>query len=90
MLANVKSRRTGITLRPTARDENGLESIDGVFSSPEKPPVKKTGGNHASSSDGESMDIDQSKDILHAALELLLYQMSSILRLIGRHYPRSN
>lgn len=89
LLANLRSRRTGITLRPTARDENGLESIDGLFSSPEKSPVKKTGGNQASSSDGESMDIGQSKDILDAALELLLYQTSSSLRLIFRHYPRS-
>lgn len=60
------SRRTGITLKPTARDENGLESIDGLFSSPEKSPVKKTGGNPAFSSDGESMDIGQSKDMLNA------------------------
>ena len=64
VLANLRSRRTGITLRPTARDENGLESIDGLFSSPEKSPIKKTGGKQASSSDGESMDIGQSKDIL--------------------------
>lgn len=87
--ANLLSRRTGITLKPTARDENGLESIDGLFSSPEKSPVKKTGGNQASSSDSESMDIGQSKDILDGVLGLLLYQMSSGLRLLVRHYPRS-
>lgn len=89
LCANLRYRRTGITLKPTARDENGLESIDGLFSSPEKSPVKQTGGNQPSSSDGESMDIGQSKDILDTALELLLYIMSPGLRLLVRHYPRS-
>ena len=36
--ANLRSRRTGITLRPAAHDENGSEPIDGLL----PPPVKTT------------------------------------------------
>ncbi|KAI9754300.1 MAG: hypothetical protein M4579_004764 [Chaenotheca gracillima] len=39
----VKGRKTGITLKETARDEHGLEIIDGIFSSPAKSPVKTNG-----------------------------------------------
>lgn len=54
-------RRTGITLREGKRDEHGMEEIDGMFSSPEKSPVKENGFNHHGNettigSDGMSMD----------------------------------
>ncbi|KAI9845664.1 MAG: hypothetical protein M1837_004638 [Sclerophora amabilis] len=39
----VKGRKTGITLKEAARDEHGLEVIDGIFSSPAKSPVKANG-----------------------------------------------
>lgn len=45
------------------RDENGLETIDGIFSSPEKSPAKPNGVNEISTiSEGESMDIGQSEN----------------------------
>ncbi|RJE17999.1 Cupin domain protein [Aspergillus sclerotialis] len=54
-------RRTGITLREGKRDEHGMEEIDGMFSSPEKSPIKENGFNHHGNettigSDGMSMD----------------------------------
>ncbi|OAX78764.1 hypothetical protein ACJ72_06927 [Emergomyces africanus] len=36
-------RRTGITLKEGKLDEHGMEEIDGMFSSPEKSPVKING-----------------------------------------------
>lgn len=36
-------RRTGITLREGKLDEHGMEEIEGIFSSPEKSPVKVNG-----------------------------------------------
>ncbi|PGH30883.1 centromere protein C [[Emmonsia] crescens] len=36
-------RRTGITLKEGKLDEHGMEEIDGMFSSPEKSPVKTNG-----------------------------------------------
>lgn len=36
-------RRTGITLREGKLDEHGMEEIEGIFSSPEKSPVKING-----------------------------------------------
>jgi centromere protein C len=38
------NRRTGITLKEGRLDEHGMEEIDGMFSSPEKSPVKTNGG----------------------------------------------
>lgn len=59
-------RKTGVTLQPGVRDEHGLESIDGIFSSPEKSPAKPYGLNQISTiSEGESMDIGQSTGIKH-------------------------
>ncbi|MCJ1467799.1 hypothetical protein MMC07_006424, partial [Pseudocyphellaria aurata] len=56
----VRGRKTGVTLKPGVRDENGLETIDGIFSSPEKSPAKTNGVNEISAiSEGESMDIGQ-------------------------------
>lgn len=54
------SRRTGITLREGRRDEHGMEELDGMFSSPEKSPLKSNGiynGNDTIiGSEGMSMD----------------------------------
>ncbi|KZM26709.1 mitotic fidelity of chromosome transmission- protein [Ascochyta rabiei] len=52
----VQGRKTGITLEERARDDNGLEAISGIFSSPEKSPPKRGSTNTAS----ESMDIQES------------------------------
>ncbi|KAL2825425.1 kinetochore CENP-C fungal-like protein [Aspergillus cavernicola] len=51
-------RRTGITLKEGKRDEHGMEEVDGIFSSPEKSPVKENGFDMSDSigSDGMSMD----------------------------------
>lgn len=59
-----------MTLKAGVRDENGLESIDGIFSSPEKSPAKSNGLNQISTiSEGESMDIGQSEDFIYAVFE---------------------
>lgn len=54
------NRRTGITLKEGRRDEHGMEEIDGMFSSPEKSPVRVNGFGHGDESvmgsDGMSMD----------------------------------
>ncbi|KAL2001591.1 hypothetical protein VTN02DRAFT_1546 [Thermoascus thermophilus] len=53
-------RRTGITLKEGKRDEHGMEEIEGMFSSPEKSPVKYNGFGNANEtiigSEGMSMD----------------------------------
>ncbi|KNG82556.1 Cupin domain protein [Aspergillus nomiae NRRL 13137] len=53
-------RRTGITVKEGKRDEHGMEDIDGMWSSPERSPVRENGfsdGNESSvGSDGMSMD----------------------------------
>ncbi|MCJ1405890.1 hypothetical protein MMC11_009120 [Xylographa trunciseda] len=58
----VAGRKTGITLKDTGiRDEHGLEPIDGIFSSPEKSPVKQNGIGHDSTIvEEEDMDIGES------------------------------
>ncbi|KAI9787413.1 MAG: hypothetical protein M1835_002768 [Candelina submexicana] len=58
----VQGRKTGITLKDTGiRDEHGLEVIDGIFSSPEKPSPKKRGiTNNVTITSEEDMDIGQS------------------------------
>lgn len=60
------NRRTGITLQEGKRDEYGMEEVHGIFSSPEKSPVRSNGwragtgngnGNDTMmGSDGMSMD----------------------------------
>ncbi|PGG98522.1 hypothetical protein AJ79_08836 [Helicocarpus griseus UAMH5409] len=40
-------RRTGITLKEGKLDEHGMEEIDGMFSSPEKSPVRTNGNGFA-------------------------------------------
>ncbi|KAL2809525.1 kinetochore CENP-C fungal-like protein [Aspergillus granulosus] len=51
-------RRTGITLKEGKRDEHGMEEVDGIFSSPEKSPIRENGFDRSDSygSDGMSMD----------------------------------
>lgn len=53
-------RRTGITLKEGKRDEHGMEEIEGMFSSPEKSPVKYNGFSNVNEtiigSEGMSMD----------------------------------
>lgn len=54
---NCTFRKTGITLEDRGvRDDNGLEPISGIFSSPEKSPPKR--GSTVTGS--ESMDIQES------------------------------
>ncbi|KAK2739164.1 hypothetical protein FQN55_009570 [Onygenales sp. PD_40] len=40
-------RRTGITLKEGKLDEHGMEEIDGMFSSPEKSPIRTNGNGFA-------------------------------------------
>lgn len=62
-----------MTLKAGVRDENGLESIDGIFSSPEKSPAKVDGLNQISTiSEGESMDIGQSETFFLTVFEPVL------------------
>ena len=57
-------------LKASVRDEHGLESIEGIFSSPEKSPVKQNGLNQISNiSEGESMDIGHSTGFYDITLE---------------------
>jgi centromere protein C len=66
--ANSRARKTGITLPDTGiRDENGLEPMDGLFSSPEKPKnrsAQKVNGArknaNATISNEEDMDVGDS------------------------------
>ncbi|KAH8593249.1 Mif2/CENP-C like-domain-containing protein [Bisporella sp. PMI_857] len=54
----VRGRKTGLTLPDTGlRDENGLEPLDGLFSSPEKPARSKSVNGH-----GRNRDADLSSD----------------------------
>jgi centromere protein C len=56
-MSNQNDRKTGITLEDRGvRDDNGLEPISGIFSSPEKSPAR-----HSETITGsESMDIQES------------------------------
>ncbi|RKF53952.1 putative cupin domain-containing protein [Erysiphe neolycopersici] len=59
----VKGRKTGLTLPELGeRDENGLEPMDHLFSSPEEPNLKKLSGkkNDATLSDEEDMELGES------------------------------
>ena len=64
-MVNSMRRKTGITLKDTGvRDEHGLEPIDGIFSSPERSPLKRNGAVQQSTlSEEEDMDIGQSRCI---------------------------
>ncbi|KAH8704273.1 kinetochore CENP-C fungal-like protein [Talaromyces proteolyticus] len=61
-----QGRRTGITLKEGRLDEHGMEELDGVFSSPEKSPVRvngmHTGNDTIMGSEGMSMDEDEAPD----------------------------
>jgi centromere protein C len=63
------SRKTGITLKDTGvRDEQGLEPLDGIFSSPEKSAMKtNSNGANGHTSEGDDMDIGDS-EIAHSSL----------------------
>ncbi|KAL4996151.1 kinetochore CENP-C fungal-like protein [Aspergillus recurvatus] len=52
------NRRTGITLAEGKRDEHGMEEVDGIFSSPEKSPVRENGFDN-SESIGSDMSMDE-------------------------------
>ncbi len=57
-------RKTGAILKDTGiRDEFGLEPIDGIFSSPEKSPLKRNGIPHDSTvTADETMDFGESNE----------------------------
>jgi len=57
-------RKTGITLKENARDENGIENLDGIFSSPEKPSPKRPTRNGNTTLTSSSMHVTQSEFIL--------------------------
>jgi hypothetical protein len=57
----ITCRRTGITLKEGRRDEHGMEELDGVFSSPEKSPVRFTGNETMMGSEGMSIDEGKSR-----------------------------
>jgi centromere protein C len=52
------NRRTGITLKEGKLDEHGMEEIDGMFSSPEKSPVKTNGNGFANDTLINSEDME--------------------------------
>ncbi|KAJ5765542.1 hypothetical protein N7520_005101 [Penicillium odoratum] len=57
-----QGRRTGITLKEGKRDEHGMEEVDGLFSSPEKSPVKVNGFDDRDTEDSigsDGMSIDE-------------------------------
>ncbi|KAK7535642.1 kinetochore CENP-C fungal-like protein [Phyllosticta citricarpa] len=56
-----QGRKTGVTLAQRERDEHGFEDLDGVFSSPEKSPAKRTTATALDKTlTSEDMDIQQS------------------------------
>ncbi|RDA93192.1 hypothetical protein CP533_3158 [Ophiocordyceps camponoti-saundersi (nom. inval.)] len=56
-----RGRKTGISLPDGGeRDEHGMQPLDNLFSSPSKPPVVETNGNHDDSG-SEDMDISSSE-----------------------------
>ncbi|KAI9670152.1 MAG: hypothetical protein M1817_004489 [Caeruleum heppii] len=56
----VKGRKTGVTLKEGARDEHGIEAIDGIFS-PLRSPERTNGLSHnATISTEEDMEVGQS------------------------------
>lgn len=66
--------KTGITLQENARDEHGIEKLDGLFSSPEKSSPKRriTNGNAGNSTlTSSSMKVQESmwNDTSHPPLE---------------------
>ena len=59
---SVDIRRTGLTLKEGQRDEFGMEEVDGIFSSPEKSPVKVNGFDDPEDEDSigsEGMSMDE-------------------------------
>ena len=64
---NEKNRKTGLTVADSGiRDENGLEPMDNLFSSPQKASqAKKVNGSaknlNATISSEEDMDVDESE-----------------------------
>ena len=58
----IKRRKTGTVLKDTGiRDANGMEPLEGIFSSPEKSLPKRNGVKHDSTiSEDETMDVGES------------------------------
>ncbi|KAM5462948.1 mitotic fidelity of chromosome transmission-related protein [Microsporum audouinii] len=56
-------RRTGITLKEGKRDEHGMEEIEGMFSSPEKSPVRTNGFANDGLMNSEEMETGGSSSI---------------------------
>ncbi|KAK2880101.1 hypothetical protein FQN49_000579 [Arthroderma sp. PD_2] len=56
-------RRTGITLKEGKRDEHGMEEIEGMFSSPDKSPVKANGFANDGIMNSEDMETGGSSSI---------------------------
>ncbi|KAF2085795.1 hypothetical protein K490DRAFT_58421 [Saccharata proteae CBS 121410] len=57
----VQGRKTGVTLEDRGvRDEHGMELIDGIFSSPEKSPAKRTARSDDRTLTSSDMDVQQS------------------------------
>lgn len=65
------SRRTGITLKEGRRDEHGMEELDGVFSSPEKSPVRFTGNETMMGSEGMSIDEGRLAHVVYLRCNIL-------------------
>ena len=62
-------RKTGAILKDTGiRDANGMEPLDGIFSSPEKSPPKRNGVKHDSTiTEDETMDMGESNGLYKPA-----------------------
>ncbi|DAA79484.1 TPA_exp: Cupin domain protein [Trichophyton benhamiae CBS 112371] len=56
-------RRTGITLKEGKRDEHGMEELEGMFSSPEKSPVRTNGFANDGLMNSEEMETGGSSSI---------------------------
>lgn len=54
----LSNRRTGITLKEGKLDEHGMEEIEGMFSSPEKSPVRTNGNAAADETAVHSEDME--------------------------------
>lgn len=59
---NARCRKTGLVLKDTGvRDKDGLEPIEGIFSSPEKSAVRDSRKSNTTLTDSEDMEVGESR-----------------------------
>jgi centromere protein C len=59
-MSDQRNSKTGLTLPENPRDEHGIEDLNGIFSSPEKSPVKRVLRNGNTTLTSDEMELAQS------------------------------